>query len=151
ISQSKKEKIREALATLATAHAQAVAEIQKAINGLSLVLELEEQFDNSFGRRGKRSHRPRADRDTLSIIWKGKSCFFGYTLLFLFFERLARSPNSYVSHIDLLEDVWGGDRGASTIRGVAKRLRDRLHEEGMGQVADAIDGSVTGYYGLKPV
>jgi hypothetical protein len=50
--------------------------------------------------------------------------------------------------VDLLEDVWGGERQAATIRGVVKRLRERLRENGMQQLADAIDGSVRGHYGL---
>ncbi len=95
--------------------------------------------------------RPTVDRETLSVSWKNHTCFLGNTLLLLFFERLARSPNRYVSHLDLLDEVWGGERKASTIRGVAKRLRDRFQEAGMGKLAKAIDGSVTGYYGLKLV
>ncbi|MDA7979480.1 MAG: helix-turn-helix domain-containing protein [Pirellulales bacterium] len=148
---SKKRQIREALKALAVAHSHAVAEIENAINGLSLVLELEEHIENDSIKPGRSKQRPRADRETLSVVWKDKSCFLGNTLLFYFFERLARSPNRYVSHLDLMDEVWGGERQASTIRGVAKRLRDRLQEEGMGQLAKAIDGSVTGYYGLKLV
>lgn len=148
---SKKKQIREALATLAAVHAHAVAEIERAIDGLSCVLEIEEQSDDNFNQKVKQELAPRADRETLSIVWKNKSCFLGNTLLFLFFERLALSPNRYVSHVDLLEDVWGGEREPSTIRGVAKRLRDRLQKEGMGQLAEAIDGNVRGYYGLKLV
>jgi len=151
-SHTKSKQIREALAALAAAHAHAVTEIERAIDGLSYVLEAQERSEDSalpIGGGGRL--RPGVDRQTLSIAWKSRTCFLGNTLLFLFFERLARSPNRYVPHEDLLEEVWGGDRKASTIRGVAKRLRDRLQEAGMSQLAEAIDGSVTGHYGLKLV
>ncbi len=149
----KKRQIREALTFLATAHAHAVTEIEHAISGLTYALELQEQSEDiaSQSKTAKDRRRPKVDRDTLSVVWKNQTCFLGNTLLFLFFERLARSPNRYVSHLDLLEDVWEGEREASTVRGVVKRLRDRLKEAGMSQLAEAIDGSVTGYYGLKLV
>ncbi len=148
---SNKEEIRAALDTLVTTHVQSTAQLEQAISGLSFVLDIERTSARPSSRSIPDNGAPRADRDTLSIVWRGKSCFLGNTLLFRLFERLAKSPNRYVSHADLLDDVWGADRHASTIRGVAKRLRDRLREQGMGTVADAIDGSVTGYYGLKPV
>lgn len=151
-SQQDRTKIREALAMLAAAHADAVAQTQRAIEELtkalehSPILQGEPPAATTAGRGG-----PRADRETLSVAWRGRSCFLGNTLLFWFFERLARSPNRYVSHVDLLADVWGGQRGASTIRGVAKRLRGQLTAAGMPELARAIDGSATGYYGLMLV
>jgi DNA-binding response OmpR family regulator len=107
--------------------------------------------DLMYGRRAPLSHKgdlPQVDRGTLTISWRGKTCCLGNTLLFLFFERIARSPNRYVPHVDLLDDVWGGHREPATIRGVVKRLRNRLAESGMGDLAKAIDGSVSGHYGL---
>jgi hypothetical protein len=53
-----------------------------------------------------------------------------------------------VPHVDLLDSVWDDPREGSAIRGVAKRLRHRLAAAGMADVADAIDGSVSGFYGL---
>lgn len=147
-SNNKKNQIREALATLAAAHTHAVAEIEEAIERLISVLEIQERSETSATGSLAKDRRPKVDRETLSITWKNQSCFLGNTLPFLFFERLARSPNRYVSHLDLLEDVWGEEREAATIRGVVKRLRDMLHKAGMSQLAEAIDGSVTGYYGL---
>jgi len=149
----RKRQIREALTSLGAAHAHAVTEIERAISGLTYALELQEQSEDGVSQRmtAKDRLRPKVDRETMSVVWENRTCFLGNTLLFLFFERLARSPNRYVSHLDLLEDVWEGEREASTIRGVVKRLRDRLQESGMSQLAEAIDGSVTGYYGLKLV
>jgi hypothetical protein len=53
-----------------------------------------------------------------------------------------------VPHVDLLDSVWDDPREGSAIRGVAKRLRHRLAAAGMADVVDAIDGSVSGFYGL---
>ncbi len=151
-TQNNNQQIRKALTELAAAHAHAVTEIERAIEGLSSLLKLQENSEALIaGNVSTNRLRPRADRETLCVVWKNRTCFLGNTLLFLFFERLARSPNHYVSHVDLLEDVWGGEREGSTIRGVAKRLRDRLNEAGMSKLAKAIDGSVTGYYSLKIV
>ena len=151
-SHQKKRRIREALAALAATHSNAVTEIERAIEALSLVLEMHDSWDDVGSLSTNREHRPRADRDTLSVVWRHRRCFLGNTLVFLFFERLAQAPNRYVSHADLLEDVWGGEeRMASSIRNVAQRLRDRLKAEGMTTLADAIDGSVKGHYGLKLV
>ncbi|WP_437226581.1 helix-turn-helix domain-containing protein [Planctomicrobium sp. SH661] len=93
--------------------------------------------------------RPVADRSTLSVVFQGKSCFLGNTLLFRFFEALSRRPNRYFAHSELLDEVWGGQRSESSIRNVAKRLRDRLVLTGMAEVANAIDGSTAGYYILR--
>lgn len=93
--------------------------------------------------------RPVADRSTLSVVFQGKSCFLGNTLLFRFFETIARRPNRYFAHSELLNEVWGGQRSESSIRNVAKRLRDRLVLTGMTEVACAIDGSTPGYYVLR--
>ena len=149
---TKDQQIREALANLITVHQCAVAEIERAMRGLNQVLEVEEVRGITASlRMSEKRGRPSVDRETLSVSWKNHTCFLGSTLLFLFIERLARSPNCYVSHLDLLEEVWGGERKSSTIRGIAKRLRDRLKEAGMGNLAKAIDGSEAGYYGLKLV
>jgi hypothetical protein len=140
--------IREALVVLAAAHGKAVTEIQSTFEQVVRVLE-QSHFLAPDPDRGRPS--PQADWDTLSVAWRGRSCFLGNTLLFRFFERLARSPNRYVSHLDLLDEVWGGERELATIRGVAKRLRDRLKTGGLSDLAIGIDGSVTGYYRLKIV
>ena len=157
ITTDKKQLVQESLRTLAEAHSETVRQLEQTIKVLSGVLEIEAVTVIARSPASGRSHRtthqdiPLADPATLSIIWQGRSCFLGNTLLFWFFERLSRSPNQYISHIDLLEDVWQAQREASTIRGVAKRLRDRLTAAGMREVADAIDGGVPGYYCLNLV
>ncbi len=157
ITPEKKQLIREALKTLAESQAAAETLIEETISILSRILELGDNFPTHVA---DQAHRPTdlsesdalaVDRATLSVIWQGRTCFLGNTLLFWFFNRLAQSRNRYVSHVDLLDDVWGGQRQSATIRGVAKRLRDRLVESGMEELADSIDGTVSGYYGLMLV
>lgn len=146
----KKRLIKDSLRALAASHAAAVAQIEETMAVLSGALELDDPGDG--GEPGhKASRRPVADVTTFNVVWRGKTCFLGNTLLFWLFARLARTPNHYVAHADLLEEVWRAKRESSTIRGVAKRLRDRLVDSDMADLASAIDGSVTGYFGLKLV
>ena len=147
---SKQEEIREVLKSLAYTHSLVVEQMESMICVLTKLLEVDEL--NAIARRDRRRKGwPVANRDTLSIEWEEKSCFLGNTLLFWFFERIARTPNRYVSHQQLLDDVWGGNRQPTTIRGVVKRLRDKLDEVGMHDLATRIDGSENGYYGLMMV
>lgn len=147
LTPAKKVLIRECLCSLVETQTAAVAEIQEKISVLLRELGLNDE-DNA---ESKSDERPKADVATFSVEWHGRSCFLGNTLLFWLFDRLAQSPNCYVSNVDLLDDVWRGEREDSTIRGVAKRLRDRLCAAGMTDLAAAIDGSVPGYYGLMLV
>lgn len=144
LSTKKKRLIQESLRSLAATHAAAVAQIEETMAVLVQALEIEDSNDGGQ----QTSNRPLADDETFSISWQGRECFLGNTLVFWVFERLARSPNRYVAHVDLLEEVWRGERQASTIRGVVKRLRDQLTVAGMADLAAAIDGNVSGYYGL---
>lgn len=146
-----KQALQKALAALASTHAVVVEQIELAIQLLTEAIESEEGEASIHDSRPGYRQRPVADRKTLTIYWQGSSCFLGNTLLFWFFDRISQSPNQYVTYSDLLDDVWGGPRENSTIRGVAKRLRDRLAADGMHQLAASIDGSVSGYYGLMLV
>ena len=143
LTSEKKRLIQESLRCLAASHAATVAQIEETMAVLALALDLDQSDEGT-----EFTNRPVADKTTFCITWRGRDCFLGNTLLFWLFERLARSTNRFVPHIDLLDDVWQGDRQSSTIRGVAKRLRDRLVAADMSDLAEAIDGSVSGYYGL---
>ena len=142
LSIEKKRQIQESLRTLAETHAIAVTQIENTISILIQTLELDEPFVAAT------EDIPFADTTTFCIRWHGKTCFLGNTLLFWLFHRLVQSVNGYVPHVDLLDDVWKGNRESSSIRGVAKRLRDRLTAAGMTELARAIDGTISGYYGL---
>jgi DNA-binding response OmpR family regulator len=85
--------------------------------------------------------RPILDLSTLCVQWNGTAIHLGNTLAFRLLERLARRPNQYVTHLDLIRDVWDVDNKAtSTVRSVVRHLRVRLREGGMEQLADAIQG-----------
>jgi DNA-binding response OmpR family regulator len=85
--------------------------------------------------------RPLLDESTMSVFWKGRSLHLGNTLPFRFLARLARRPNQYVTHLDLLRDVWDDQHLATaTIRSVVRHLRERLRNGGMDDLALAIRG-----------
>ena len=141
--------IREALATLAATHAAAVAQLEIAIRLLTEELNADtNRFASNTMDVFPRRTNDLVDPENQAVLWKGKRCFLGNNLLFRFFERLSRSPNQYISYRVLLNDVWGGEREHSSIRGVAKRLRDRLAIRGMSDLSSRIDGSNPGHYRL---
>lgn len=149
----RKEEIAASLKLLASTYAQAVRQLEETLAILSRELDLRESswlhhplalepIDVSPGN----PMRPVADRRTLSAVFNGRSCFLGNTLLFRFFETIAHRPNRYFSYSELLDEVWGGPRSDSTIRNVAKRLRDKLMAGGLKDLAHAINGNTSGYY-----
>jgi len=89
------------------------------------------------------------DSDRLQVVFHGKTCELGNTVPFKLLQRLARRPNTYVTHEQLLFDVWDGRRSEAAIRSAVKRLRQALRRQGLGELADAIDGSMSGRYRLK--
>jgi DNA-binding response OmpR family regulator len=85
--------------------------------------------------------RPLLDESTLSVNWKGKTLHLGHTLKYRLLERLARRPNQYVTHLDLLRDVWDDRRvETATIRSLVGALRGKLRHGGMTDLATAIRG-----------
>lgn len=85
--------------------------------------------------------RPLLDEATLSVLWKGKSLHLGHTLSFHLLARLARSPRQYVTHLDLLQEVWDNkDKATATIRSVVRHLRRQLCDGGMKELARALRG-----------
>ena len=85
--------------------------------------------------------RPLLDESTMSVLWKGRNLHLGNTLSFRLLAHLARRPNQYVTHLDLLRDVWDDQHLAiSTIRSVVRHLRERLRNGGMDDLAVAIRG-----------
>jgi hypothetical protein len=85
--------------------------------------------------------RPLLDESTLSVIWRAKTLHLGHTLAFRLLARLARCPNQYVTHLDLLRDVWDNEELATaTIRSLVRELRRKLRIGGMTDLATAIRG-----------
>ena len=85
--------------------------------------------------------RPLLDESTLSVIWNDKKLHLGHTLAYRLLARLARRPNQYVTHLDLIRDVWDDDDLATaTIRSLVRELRRKLRSGGMTDLAAAIRG-----------
>ena len=87
--------------------------------------------------------RPILDVSTLCVLWDGRSLHLGNTIGFRFLDRIARHPNQYVTHTELIRDVWGEDEmntAVETIRSVVCDLRRKLRDGGMDALADAIQG-----------
>jgi hypothetical protein len=97
---------------------------------------------NGHRRNGvKTPQRPMLDETTLSVIWRGRSLHLGHTQGFWLLARLARCPNQYVTHLDLLQEIWDDEfADTSLLRAGVQRLRVKLRQGGMGDLADAIAG-----------
>ncbi|MCX5684110.1 MAG: winged helix-turn-helix domain-containing protein [Planctomycetota bacterium] len=91
--------------------------------------------------RANAQQRPLLDEATLSVIWRGRTLHLGHTQGFWLLARLARRPNQYITHVDLLEEVWDDEfTDTSVLRAGVQRLRVKLRRGGMGDLADAIAG-----------
>ena len=85
--------------------------------------------------------RPLLDEATLSVIWRDKTLHLGHTQGFRLLERLARRANQYVTHLDLLREIWEDDfADTDLLRAGMQRLRVKLRAGGMADLADAITG-----------
>lgn len=90
------------------------------------------------------------DTDRRTVQFRGRICFLGGRLPFRLLARLARRPSTFVSHEDLLDDVWDGAvRSGEAVRSAVKALRQRLRQAGLGDLAAAIDGTLPGHYALR--
>ena len=66
----------------------------------------------------------------------GSSCNLGATIPLRLLDRLCRRPNCFVCHENLLQDVWHGSRKSqSTVRSTIRRLKSRLRNAGMEDLA----------------
>ena len=85
--------------------------------------------------------RPLLDETTLSVIWRGKTLHLGHSKGFWLLARLARRANQYVTHLDLLREIWDDEfADAQLLRAGMKRLRNRLRQGGMVDLAEALIG-----------
>lgn len=153
MNDTRREQIRRTLRNLAESHAAAIECMEQALELLGEDLAMDAvTFWKS--RSSAVSIPPThgllyVDRDRLQIVFRARSCVLGNTLPFKLLERLARRPNTYVTHEELLSDVWEGVRSESAIRSVVKRLRQALRRQGMHELASAIDGTAAGRYRLR--
>lgn len=88
------------------------------------------------------------DDGRFAVCWNGRECFLGPTVLYRLFRRLALSKNRYVSHEQLLDDVWDGHNSSDALRSGVCGLRRKLAADGMADLAQAIE-SRPGHYGLR--
>jgi hypothetical protein len=147
----RREQIRRSLACLAESHAATMNLLEQTLTLLCEELSLDPltyfrtQSSSPGGYPGLA-----VDPGELVINFAGKKCFLGGRLPFRFLARLAQRPNRYFTYEELLADVWDGCcRSDASVRSVVKVLRRKLREAGMGELADAIDGTVPGRYALK--
>ncbi len=96
---------------------------------------------NGHQRNGKAPPHPFVDEATLSVTWRGKTLHLGHIKGFWLLARLARRANQYVTHADLLPEIWD-DELADTelVRAGMKRLRGKLRRGGMADLAEALTG-----------
>jgi DNA-binding response OmpR family regulator len=149
----KQERIRQTLRSLAEAQSAAITLIEEALALMTEELALDPitfwKTQRSPAAYSTPTKTVLFDTEMLTITFQGKTCFLGNTMPFRLFVRLARRPNTYVAYEDLLNDVWDGARTDEAIRSVVKTLRSKLRQAKMGKLAEAIDGSVPGHYGLR--
>jgi DNA-binding response OmpR family regulator len=84
--------------------------------------------------------QPLMDVTTMTVTWRGRTCRITSTISFGILERLAKRPNHFVSFDRLLREVWHGCREDETIRSSVRHLKSRLHNAGLGELAQAIHG-----------
>ncbi|CAN5360262.1 hypothetical protein BH11PLA2_BH11PLA2_38480 [soil metagenome] len=124
-------------------------EIQAVVRTEGFDADLAHSCNGMVPRRLDSMERPLLDESTLSVIWKGKTLHLGNTLAFRFLERLARRPNQYVTHVDLLRDVWEDEyMSTASIRSLVRELRRKLCNGGFPELADAIRAQ-NGHYVLS--
>jgi DNA-binding response OmpR family regulator len=89
----------------------------------------------------KANCRPLMDESTLSVLWNGRSVHLGHTQGYWLLTRLLRCVNQYVTHLDLLREVWDDEfADASVLRAGVRRLRMKLRRGGMAALARGIVG-----------
>jgi DNA-binding response OmpR family regulator len=94
----------------------------------------------------RRLPTPHVDPNSFCVEWDGHVCFLGATVTFRLLECLARRPNRFASHRQLLAEVWDGHvRERVTIRSVVRNLRVKLRAAGMNALASAVVGHGQGY------
>jgi DNA-binding response OmpR family regulator len=82
--------------------------------------------------------RPLIDHSTFSVEWEGRKCRFGHRLSLKLLDRLCRRPGQYISHEELLHEVWEARRTPEAIRSAIRELRRRLRAADMSALAEAI-------------
>jgi hypothetical protein len=133
----------------------------KAIHGtLAVLMNQIHEFSDLYDSERLRSIAPpracpevpgfdlRLQRGTYTVHYKNKECFVRSSVGFRILERLAQRPNEYIPTDRLIDELWTGPRAYSTVRSTVCRLKATLRNRGLGDLAERIDGSMPGHYGL---
>ena len=101
------------------------------------------QLENLLGSNTQDAARlysqPIVDMAAMTVTWAGRSHRLSNTLLLRLIERLSRRPNHFVSYERLLRDAWeGNERTDEAIRNAVHRLKARLRQAGMADLACAL-------------
>lgn len=108
------------------------------------IVQMGDRRPSTNGKRAKASTnapRPLLDEATLSVIWRDQTLYLGYTIEFRLLAYLTRRVNQYVTHVDLLQEIWDDDFAESSVlRAAIQRLRAKLRQGGMGDLAEAVTG-----------
>jgi DNA-binding response OmpR family regulator len=148
----RRDSIRDSLRRLAEAHAATMEVMERTYALLceELALDPQECLNRPTDPELPPDHpRPVIDRSRFTVSFHGRTCRLGNTIPFRFLVRLAERPNRYAAHEHLIDEVWGGECSDDALRSVVKNLRRRLRAAGLGELADAIDGSEPGHYALR--
>ena len=92
---------------------------------------------------------PITNRATFCVHWANQVCHLGNTMAFKLLERIARRPDQYVHCDVLLGELWDCHTSRDAVRSAVKVLRRKLNAAGMGDLAEAIDGSTSHHYVLR--
>jgi DNA-binding response OmpR family regulator len=153
MNSAKRTLIRRTLRSLEESHAATIELMEQTLALLSEELAIDAVTfwkSRTSGIRGTRGGKSLfIGHDRLQVAFHGRTCVLGNTLPFKLLERLARRPNAFVTHEELLSDVWEGVRSDATVRTAVKRLRQSLRQQGLVDLAQAIDGTVPGRYRLR--
>jgi len=139
--------LRQAIILIQEVAPGAVTDLNPETAAVSLYPSVAE--NRSAAPLGNGSARPLiADRATFCVHWANRTCHLGNTMAFKLLERLARRPNQFVHCDMLLEELWDRHTSRDAVRSAVKVLRGKLNAAGMGDLAQAIDGSTFHHYGL---
>lgn len=146
----RKEQIVQSLRHLTEIYRSNLREYDQTIVSLAALLDLEAPAAIGLSSQPE-SLRPSllADTSTFCAIYQDRHCYLGNTLVFELFRLLISRLNRYVSYSELLAEVWKQEeRSPEAVRTVVQLLRKKLRAAKMSDLAEAIDGSNHGHYGL---
>lgn len=150
VSLQRKEQIAQSLRQLTEIYRSNLTEYEQTLATLSALLDLE--APSIFSRTVSLEQTPSnllADPTTFCAVYRNGRCYLGNTLVFGLFRLLVSRLNRYVPYSELLAEVWKQDeKSPEAIRTVVQILRKKLRAASMIDIAEAIDGSNHGHYGL---